>query len=104
VHRLRGVSEPRHLFSAVEPAVGPAPAATALEVAGEPGTAFAAGLTVREVDVLRLVGAGLSDADVAARLYLSVRTVNAHLRAIYRKTGVHSRAAASRFAAEHGLL
>jgi DNA-binding NarL/FixJ family response regulator len=61
-------------------------------------------LTAREVDVLRLVAVGLSDAQVAAQLVVSVRTVNAHLRSIYRKTGVHSRAAAGRFAEEYGLL
>jgi DNA-binding NarL/FixJ family response regulator len=54
--------------------------------------------------VLELVAAGLSDADVAERLYLSVRTVNAHLRSIYRKAGVRSRATATRFAQDHGLL
>ena len=54
--------------------------------------------------MLRLVAVGLSDADVATQLYLSVRTVNAHLRSIYRKTDVRSRAAAARFAEEHGLL
>lgn len=54
--------------------------------------------------MLRLVAAGLSDAEAARRLYLSVRTVNAHLRSIYRKVGVRSRAAAARFAAENGLI
>jgi Bacterial regulatory proteins, luxR family len=46
----------------------------------------------------------LSDAEVGEQLFVSVRTVNAHLRSIYRKAGVRSRAAASRFAEEHGLL
>jgi DNA-binding CsgD family transcriptional regulator len=54
--------------------------------------------------VLRLVAAGLSDAEAARRLFVSVRTVKAHLRSIYRKVGVSSRAAAVRFAAENGLL
>jgi DNA-binding NarL/FixJ family response regulator len=54
--------------------------------------------------VLRLVASGLSDAEVAERLFLSVRTVNAHLRSIYRKAGVRSRAAAGRFAEENGLV
>ena len=54
--------------------------------------------------MLRLVAAGLSDAETAGQLYLSVRTVNAHLRSIYRKVGVRSRAAAGRFAAENGLI
>jgi DNA-binding NarL/FixJ family response regulator len=61
-------------------------------------------LTAREVEVLRLVAVGLSDAEVAEHLVVSVRTVNAHLRSIYRKAGVRSRAAAGRFAEENGLL
>jgi DNA-binding NarL/FixJ family response regulator len=40
---------------------------------------------------------------VAERLVLSVRTINAHLRSIYRKVGVRSRAAAGRFGEENGL-
>ncbi len=63
-----------------------------------------AGLSVREVDVLRLVAAGLTNAEVAERLFLSPRTVDWHLSSIYRKLGLHSRAEATRFAAEHGLL
>jgi DNA-binding NarL/FixJ family response regulator len=62
------------------------------------------GLTSREVDVLRLVATGLSDAEVARRLFLSVRTVHAHLRSIYRKLGVRSRTAAVRFAGDNSLL
>ena len=62
------------------------------------------GLTAREVDVLRLVAVGLSDAEVARRLFLSVRTVHAHLRSIYRKLGLRSRTAAARFAEENRLL
>jgi DNA-binding NarL/FixJ family response regulator len=54
--------------------------------------------------VLRLVAVGLSDAEAAEQLFLSVRTVHAHLRSVYRKAGVHSRAAAGRFAEENGLL
>ena len=54
--------------------------------------------------MLRLVAVGLSDAEAAERLFLSVRTVNAHLRSIYRKLGVGSRAAAGRFAQTNGLL
>jgi predicted ATPase/DNA-binding CsgD family transcriptional regulator len=61
------------------------------------------GLTAREVEVLRLVAEGLTDAQVAERLVVSLRTVNAHLRAIYRKLDVRSRSAATRYAFEHGL-
>ncbi len=64
---------------------------------------YPAGLTAREVEVLRLVAEGLSDAQVAARLYVSLPTVRTHLRAIYAKLDVPSRTAAARFASEHGL-
>jgi DNA-binding NarL/FixJ family response regulator len=97
-HLLKGVSEPRRLYAAADPAAVRAPRSRA--VAGE----YPARLTAREVDVLRLVAVGLSDAEVAERLVVSNRTVNAHLRSIYRKIGVRSRAAAGRFAEENDLL
>ena len=65
---------------------------------------YPAGLTGREVEVLRLVAKGLTNAQVAQELYLSPRTVNAHLNSIYHKLGVSSRSAATRFAVEHGLV
>lgn len=64
---------------------------------------YPAGLSQREVEVLRLVASGLSNSEVAERLYLSPRTVHAHLRRIYDKLGVGSRGAAARFAHDHGL-
>jgi DNA-binding CsgD family transcriptional regulator/tetratricopeptide (TPR) repeat protein len=67
-------------------------------------TALPAGLTGREAEVLRLVAAGLTNTQVAERLYLSPTTISAHLRTIYGKPGVNSRAAATRFAADHSLL
>lgn len=62
------------------------------------------GLTKREVEVLRLVAQGLTDAQVAGQLVLSPRTVNAHLASIYGKLSVNSRTAATRWATEHGLI
>ena len=62
-----------------------------------------AGLTSREVEVLRLVASGMSSARVAEELFLSPRTVDTHLTSIYRKLGVSSRAGATRFALERGL-
>ena len=62
------------------------------------------GLTGREVEVLRLVAQGLTNAEVADRLILSPLTINAHLRSVYSKLGVGSRAAATRYAVERGLL
>ncbi len=66
--------------------------------------AHPAGLTAREIEVLRLVAGGLTDAQVAERLTLSPRTVSSHLYSIYSKLGVTSRTAATRFALEHALL
>jgi GAF domain-containing protein/DNA-binding CsgD family transcriptional regulator len=65
--------------------------------------ADSAGLTAREVEVLRLVAYGMSDALIAERLVVSLRTVHSHLRSIYRKLGVGSRSAATRWAVEHHL-
>jgi ATP/maltotriose-dependent transcriptional regulator MalT len=62
------------------------------------------GLTTREVEVLRLVADGLTDAQVAEQLVISPRTVNWHLSVIYSKLGVSSRCAATRFALEQKLV
>jgi predicted ATPase/DNA-binding CsgD family transcriptional regulator len=62
------------------------------------------GLSPREVEVLGLVAEGLTNAQVAQRLFLSPRTVQRHLNSIYHKLGASSRAAATRFAIEHDLL
>jgi len=69
----------------------------------EPAGAYPAGLTAREVEVLRLVARGLTDAEVAKQLFLSPRTISTHLRSIYGKLDVSSRTAAARLAAEYGL-
>ncbi len=62
------------------------------------------GLTEREVEVLRLVARGLTDAQIAEELVISPRTVNAHLRSIYNKLDITSRNAATYFAIEHQLI
>ena len=69
-----------------------------------PSASFPAGLTAREVEVLRLAAQGLSYAQIAERLIISARTVDAHLRSIYGKLGVTSRNDATRVAREHQLL
>ena len=53
-------------------------------------------LSDRELEVLSLVARGLTDAEVAEKLYVSPRTVSGHLRGAYRKLGVKSRTAAVR--------
>jgi DNA-binding CsgD family transcriptional regulator len=62
-----------------------------------------AGLTKREVEVLALVAGSLTNAEVAARLSISERTVGQHLRTIYTKLDVTSRVGATRYAIAHNL-
>jgi DNA-binding NarL/FixJ family response regulator len=62
-----------------------------------------AGLTVREVEVLRLVAVGLSNAEIAERLFLSPNTVKVHVARILAKIGVHNRAAATEYALRRGI-
>jgi DNA-binding CsgD family transcriptional regulator len=63
-----------------------------------------AGLSECELEVLRLVADGLTDPQVASRLYVSRRTVGNHLSSIYRKLGIPSRAAAAKAAVERSLI
>jgi len=63
-----------------------------------------AGLTAREVDVLRLVSRGLSSKEVAARLVISQKTARNHIEHIYIKIGASNRTEASLFAMQHGLI
>ena len=63
-----------------------------------------AGLSEREVEVLRLICQGASKALVARQLSISLSTVDHHVRHIYEKAGVQSRAGATLFALEHDLV
>jgi DNA-binding CsgD family transcriptional regulator len=62
------------------------------------------GLTEREAEVLRLVATGLANKEIAARLFISVPTVERHIANIYVKIGGHGRAAATAYAMRKGLL
>lgn len=73
-------------------------------VLGDTPTSLPAGLTEREVEVLRHVADGLSNNEIAERLFLSAKTVSRHLSNIYTKIGVTSRAGATAFAFEHELI
>lgn len=74
------------------PADGAAPAPT-------PG-----GLTDRELSILRLVAEGMSNLDIASKLYVTEQTVKFHLSNIYRKLGVANRTEATRYAYRNGLI
>jgi DNA-binding NarL/FixJ family response regulator len=63
-----------------------------------------AGLTEREIEVLRLLSRGLTLKAMAGRLFLSPKTVDRHVQNIYGKIGVSTRAAAALFASENHLL
>ena len=66
--------------------------------------AHPAGLTEREVEVLRLVARGSSNPEIAATLVLSEKTVARHLSNIFTKLDVGSRTAAAAYAFENGLV
>ena len=61
-------------------------------------------LTRRELEVLKLIALGLTNREIADRIRVSTRTVDAHLRSIYAKLDVRSRSAATRYAVDHGLV
>jgi predicted ATPase/DNA-binding CsgD family transcriptional regulator len=96
---------PEQVLAAQEPETNPAggssvpppPAATQTP-------AYPDGLTAREVEVLRLIAQGWTDAQIAGHLVISPRTVNRHATSLYSKLNVSSRAAATRYALEHHLL
>jgi predicted ATPase/DNA-binding CsgD family transcriptional regulator len=105
-----GIAEGRHMTLSELLALGERITAPAHPTAApppppkrEPPETAQAGLTIRELEVLRLVGKGLTNAQVAQALVITPRTVNAHLTAIYAKLGVISRSGAIRYALEHQL-
>jgi non-specific serine/threonine protein kinase len=87
------------IMEAERVAAAPALASTTLPLPREPNA-----LTSRELDVLRLVAAGMSDAQIAEQLVISRRTVQSHLTSIFGKFGVNSRSAAAHHALGHNIL
>jgi predicted ATPase/DNA-binding CsgD family transcriptional regulator len=101
--RVMGLEEvTEHALSTEESSAAP-PSSTTSHSSQSSAPEHPAGLTSREVEVLGLVAAGMTNAQVAQRLFLSPRTVHRHLNSIYHKLGVSSRTAATRFAIEQGL-
>jgi DNA-binding CsgD family transcriptional regulator/tetratricopeptide (TPR) repeat protein len=106
------LDEARELASIVSAHLTEAPLRTGFETAIDallarasiPALSSANVLSAREVEVLRFVAEGLTDVEVAERLFLSRRTVSAHLRSIYNKLGVSTRTAAARQALEQHLI
>ena len=77
---------------------------TVARTAVDAAPAAAGGLSPREVEVLRLVAAGLTNRAIADALTISERTVDRHVSNIFTKLEVSTRAAATAFAYEHGLV
>lgn len=94
--------------AAREGCICPDAAEAVLIVAGQPSHRAAprplAGLTPREIEVLRLIAAGLTAKETARRLDISPKTIDHHIQSIYGKIGVTTRAAAALYTVERGLL
>ena len=85
------------------PALARADALT-LELGTEPRASHPAGLTRREMDILRLLPRGLSNAEIAEALFVSPRTIQSHLSNLYGKLAVGGRSEAIAYAVAHGIV
>jgi DNA-binding NarL/FixJ family response regulator len=95
-------------LSVLDPAVQAALLAAATAHAGRPLERalphnLPDGLTQREAEILCMIARGMTNPDIAAKLYLSSHTIKSHINRIFAKTGSADRAAAVRYAREHGL-
>jgi DNA-binding NarL/FixJ family response regulator len=96
--------EPSDLASAVRQAVQETVyTAVAPDESAAPDPVQAAGLTEREVTMLRLLARGLSNKAIGQELWVTEQTVKFHMNNLYRKLGVPNRTAAARFAYANGL-
>ncbi|MGH2655593.1 MAG: HD domain-containing phosphohydrolase [Actinomycetota bacterium] len=109
-HRPAGSREEAAEVITAEASAGrldPECAGAVIEVAGHRQarrTTWPAGLSDREVEVLRLLASGLANKAIAGRLSISPRTAEHHVQHIYAKIGASTRASATLFGMEHGLL
>jgi DNA-binding NarL/FixJ family response regulator len=123
---LSGIDEPEQIRTALEQgacafvvkhvdpqdlpsALRQAAAGTVFQVlgtaeSGEDSAAKAAGITESELRVLRSLAQGLSNKQIAAKLFITEQTVKFHLTNIYRKLQVSNRTEAARYAYQHGLV
>ena len=95
--------EPEDLASAVRQAVQETVYTSVAPEESPPDPVEAAGLTEREVTMLRLLASGLSNKAIGQELWVTEQTVKFHLNNLYRKLGVPNRTAAARFAYANGL-
>ncbi len=94
-------------LSVIDPAARAALLAAASRPENPPGQKPAEkppdGLTLREAEILSMIARGMTNPDIAAELYISTQTIKSHINRIFAKTGSANRAAATRYARDHGL-
>ncbi len=101
----RGRSEDyRRLIDEARAVAAPIGQTRVLDLLASAQTSGPDGLTEREVEVLRLLAAGLSNRAIGERLFISTNTAANHVRSILLKTGAANRTQAAMYAAEHELL
>ncbi|MEE4596737.1 response regulator transcription factor [Streptomyces sp. DSM 41524] len=94
------VLDPRVQATLLAAASAPATPPPGPDIAGRP---LPDGLTRREAEILTLMARGMTNAEIAATLFLSGNTVKTHINRVFTKTGSRDRVAAARYARAHGL-
>jgi DNA-binding NarL/FixJ family response regulator len=92
------VFDPRVHATLLAAASAPAPASP-----GSGAAALPDGLTQREAEILGLIAQGLTNTEIAGRLFLSSHTIKTHINRIFAKTGARDRVAAIGYARDHGI-
>jgi DNA-binding NarL/FixJ family response regulator len=99
----QAVLDPQVYARLLARATTPPTAASAPVQAGVPDIALPDGLTAREAEVLSLIAEGLTNAQIARRLYVSEATIKTHINHIFAKAGLRDRAQAVAYAHRHNL-